>query len=150
MRIWVCVRKIFRLCLIINKKGVYFGTMHKLSNIGIIDMKKISILIDIIGYLFLFLILGFLFNTFFTMDYSVSAVPPLLRDNSDLVILKIRKILVVILNFFVTTTVDFMAVKKLLIKLKINKYEKIIFFLFLGLSIILFVMLVVFYNMYPL
>lgn len=113
-------------------------------------MKKISVLIDIIGYLFLFFILWFLFNFLFTMDYSVSAIPPLLRGESDLVILKVRKVLVVCLSFFVTTMVDFMAVKKLLVKLKINKYEKYIFFLFLGLSIILLGVFIVFYNMYPL
>lgn len=112
--------------------------------------KNLSVFIDIVIFIILFLFLWFLFSFIFTMDYSVSAIPPSLRSEGDLLILKLRKILIFSLSLFVTSIVDFMGINKFLVKLKIGKYKKWFFISCLILSLILLLSLIIFYNMFPL
>ena len=112
--------------------------------------KTLLVLLDIIGYLLLFFFFLFLFNFLFTIDYSVSSISPSLRTAKDLFILRVRKALVIPFSLFLTSTLDFLAVKKLLIKLKIDRCGKVIFMSCVVLSFILLISLIILYNLFPL
>ena len=107
-------------------------------------------LLNIVVFIILLIFSYFVFRTIVTLDLAVSSIAFLERTEFELMLINIRKIIAIILSFFFTCVVDFKFIKRILVKLKIDKFNKIIFITFVSITALLFIGLLVFCKVYSL